>query len=168
MWIILICSHQQKLEVDALSRKKNLRRLSEMSSSWLGVRLWINYYFISLWYEWNISLRDKFRKMYLTFHMWNELTFLWKELTILWNDLTIDWNNLTWKIWPWNNRIPDLSIRSTDYVLTLKRIVLMIEHIALTILNRSLASPGINFSALINNNVFMLNMYLDCGLHCIL
>ena len=35
--------------------------------------------------------------MYLTFHMWNELTFLWKELTILWNDLTIDWNNLTWK-----------------------------------------------------------------------
>ena len=35
-------------------------------------------------------------KIYLTFHMWNELTFLWNELTILWNDLTIDWNDLTW------------------------------------------------------------------------
>ena len=35
--------------------------------------------------------------MYLTFHMWNELTFLWNELTILWNDLTNDWiNDLTW------------------------------------------------------------------------
>ena len=34
--------------------------------------------------------------MYLTFHMWNELTFLWNELTVLWNDLTIDWNDLTW------------------------------------------------------------------------
>ena len=33
--------------------------------------------------------------IYLTFHMWNELTFLWSELTILWNDLTIDWNDLT-------------------------------------------------------------------------
>ena len=34
------------------------------------------------------------------------------------------------------------------------------------ILNRSLASPGINFSISINNNFFMSNMYLDCGLDC--
>ena len=41
-------------------------------------RLWIDYYFISLWYERNVFLLDKV-------HMWNELTFLWNELTILWN-----------------------------------------------------------------------------------
>ena len=34
--------------------------------------------------------------------------------------------------------------------------------------NRSLASPGINFSASINNNFFMSNMHLHCGLNCIL
>ena len=34
------------------------------------------------------------------------------------------------------------------------------------ILSRSLASPGINFSALINNNFFMSNKYLDCRLDC--
>ena len=36
-----------------------------------------------------------FKKIYLTFRMWNKLTFLWNKLTILWNDLTIDWNDLT-------------------------------------------------------------------------
>ena len=40
-----------------------------------------------------VSSLNKFRKIYLTFHMWNELTFWWNELTILWNDLT--WNDLT-------------------------------------------------------------------------
>ena len=34
------------------------------------------------------------------------------------------------------------------------------------ILNRSLASVGKNFSASINNNFSMSNMYLDCGLDC--
>ena len=34
------------------------------------------------------------------------------------------------------------------------------------ILNRSLASPGINFSLSINSNFFMSNMYLDCRLDC--
>ena len=65
-------------------------------------RLWINYYFISLWYERNVFLLDncslnKFRKIYMTFHMWN-------ELTILWNDLTIDWNDLIW------NDVNDLTM----------------------------------------------------------
>ena len=34
------------------------------------------------------------------------------------------------------------------------------------ILNRSLASTRLNFSASINNNFFMSHMYLDCGLDC--
>ena len=46
--------------------------------------------------------------MYLTFHMWNELTFLWNELTILWNDLTIGWNDLTW------NDVNDLTMGRND------------------------------------------------------
>ena len=38
----------------------------------------------------------KFRKIYFTFHMWKELTFLWNELTIFGNDLTIrPWNEMT-------------------------------------------------------------------------
>ena len=41
------------------------------------------------------------RKIYLTFHMWN-------ELTILWNDLTIDWNDLTW------NDVNDLTMERND------------------------------------------------------
>ena len=39
------------------------------------------------------SSLNKFRKIYLTFHMWNELTFLWNELTVLWNDLTMERND---------------------------------------------------------------------------
>ena len=107
---------QQKLEVDALSRKKTSRCLSQTSSSLLGVRLWIDYYFISLWYERNVVLLAKFRKIYLTFHMWKKLTFLWNELTILWNHLTIDWNDLTWNYLTMeqNDRIPDLSTRSNN------------------------------------------------------
>ena len=31
------------------------------------------------------------------------------------------------------------------------------------ILNRALASPGIHFSASINNDLFMSNNYLECG-----
>ena len=96
--------------------KKTSRCLSQTSSSLLGVQLWIDYYFISLWYERNVVLLDKFRKIYLTFHMWNELTFLWNKLTILWNDLTIDWNDLTWNYLTMeqNDRIPDLSTRSNN------------------------------------------------------
>ena len=48
--------------------------------------------------------------MYLTFHMWNELTFLWNELTILWNDLTIDWNDLTW------NNVNDLTMERAQAI----------------------------------------------------
>ena len=64
--------------------------------------------------------------MYLTFHMWNELTFLWNELTILWNDLTIDWNDLTWNnvndlTMERNDRLPSVSY--THLTLPTKRIV---------------------------------------------
>ena len=41
--------------------------------------------------------------MYLTFHMWN-------ELTILWNDLTIGWNDLTW------NDVNDLTMGRNDWL----------------------------------------------------
>ena len=34
------------------------------------------------------------------------------------------------------------------------------------ILNRSVASPEIKFSPSINNDFFMLNIYLDCRLDC--
>ena len=91
-------SHSGGLNVKARGCLKSF--LVCFQTTWDGSnRLWINYYFISLWYERNVFLLDKvhstckFRKIYLTFHMWNELTFLWNDLTIDWNDLT--WNDLT-------------------------------------------------------------------------
>ena len=67
-------------------------------------------YFISFWYERNVFLLGKVHStnLYLTFHMWNELTFSWNELTIIWNDLTIDWNDLTW------NNVKDLTMERND------------------------------------------------------
>ena len=49
---------------------------------------------------------DTFRKLYVTFCMWNELTFLWNELTFFWgggDDLTNEWNDPTME---GNDRIP--------------------------------------------------------------
>ena len=33
------------------------------------------------------------RSVYLTFHMWNELTILWYDLTVDWNDTTMERND---------------------------------------------------------------------------
>ena len=55
-------------------------------------RLWIDYYCMNETFFFSIKFtrQIKFSKIYLSFHMWNELTFLWNELTILWNDLTME------------------------------------------------------------------------------
>ena len=103
MWIILICS-TTKLRSRCPFKKKNFEMFVSnivffAGSSTLDRLLLI---FISLWYERNVFLLDKFRKIYLTFHMWNELTFLWTNWLFcgpIWLLIGTIWLGT---IWQWN------------------------------------------------------------------